>query len=163
MFKKSGFKKIKKEFLKLNKKVEGGGWLPLLGVVLVCVIVFFVIVKICDRDEVFYEVGLSDFDVSKKEIILTLDFGEYGKTRKFRTEVSAYRQIKAWSLLQQASVYGDIDLEIDNGFIPVRINNLPSKANSEKTWKFYINSEPRELQPFTTMIKGGDQVAFRLE
>jgi len=100
---------------------------------------------------------------SQKEITLVLDFGQDGLIKKYRTRVTDSEQIKAWSLLQQAVAYGGVDLKIHDGFVPVEINGLPSAGNAGQSWQLYVNSEKREFKPFNVLVRGGDNVIFKLE
>ncbi len=99
----------------------------------------------------------------QKEVVLVLDFGQNGLIKKYRTNITAGRQIKAWSLLQQAVAYGGVDLKIHDGFVPVEINGLPGAGNIGPSWQLYVNSDKRELTPFNVLVKGGDKVIFKLE
>lgn len=103
--------------------------------------------------------------MNKKEVVLVLDFNNYSQTRRFRTIVEDGETIKAWSLLQQASAHGAIDLQISDGFVPVSINGVSAAVSGpeQKSWHLYVNNKEKALEPFNVLVKAGDEVIFKFE
>jgi len=99
---------------------------------------------------------------NQKEVVLVLDFDSKGKTRKFHTFLAENGEIRAWSLLQQASASANIELAIKDYFVPVSIGGV-SNGDIGKNWRLYVNNEKKEFEPFNVLIKGGDEVVFKFE
>ncbi|MEK7122201.1 MAG: DUF4430 domain-containing protein [Patescibacteria group bacterium] len=100
-------------------------------------------------------------NVENKEerYILVLDYGN-GKTRKFSGELGG-RTAKAWDLLQIASAQSEVEVEIENGFIPRAIDGV--KNSDQGKWVLYVNEVKQTSGPFEVIVKWGDTIKFKYE
>jgi hypothetical protein len=103
--------------------------------------------------------SLPSFRISHGEVKLVIDYGD-GKKRTFVT--NAKQEITAWDLLQHANAKYDVDMEIESGFLPKRINGLRNGDNG-KRWNWYKDGSPQNSAPIEAIISGGEEVVFRFE
>jgi hypothetical protein len=154
-----------------NKKVLFGEdtyflfFVTALGVLILILLASIVILKSGYLQRVvlgptYVERGLNG--IGENDVVLVLDFGTDGNIRKFRTEISQDKELRAWSLLQQAATFADLDVAIEDNYVPVNIGGFSSHVDG-KSWQLYVNQEKKDLKPFNVFIKCGDEVVFRFE
>lgn len=101
---------------------------------------------------------------AKESVYLYLDFGGLKKERNFSTLVLRNERVKIWNLLQQATAFAGMDLQAEDGYVPVRIDGVPSKSGKNAgIWQLYVNYEKHELKPFEATVGAGDKVIFKFE
>lgn len=113
------------------------------------------------EEEFFSPVTLAS---AKDSVYLHLDFGGLKKERSFSTLILRNERVKIWNLLQQATAFAGMDLQAADGYVPVRIDGVPSKSGkSAGAWQLYVNYEKHELKPFEATVGAGDKVIFKFE
>ena len=101
---------------------------------------------------------------AKTPIYLTFDFGENKKTRCFSTFISPDKRVRTWSLLQQATAYAGMDLQVTDGYVPAVIDGVPKgSGNDLGVWQLYVNDKKYQLKPFEVTAGAGDTVTFKFE
>lgn len=89
---------------------------------------------------------------------VTIDFGN-GRMRAFEGQVQSGMTIL--SALNVSSRAGKFDAKADERGRIVNIDGV--KNNSGKRWQTYLNETIVHSEPADTLIRGGDDIAFRFE
>lgn len=96
--------------------------------------------------------------VAGDDYMLVIDYGG-GDIRKFKGDVEV-KPVKAWDLLQQASVSG-VSVKTEKDFVPRSIDGVANQG--DKKWILYINNFKQNKGPFEAYVQKEDTITFKYE